>query len=104
MVFTWSLEKNELLKSDPTRNFKGFEDVVGAILENRILDILKNKNYPNQLILVVDLEDYVYAVPISLDIEREEDGYTLFVNFKTLFPSRKLYKKYKRRIKNEGVR
>jgi hypothetical protein len=95
VVFLWDLDKNQKLKSDPSRNFKSFEDVVLAILEDRLLDILENKNYPNQLILVVEIEGYIYAVPIVLELEEENEEKTLFIEFKTLYPSRKLLRIYK---------
>ena len=102
VVFIWDLEKNEKLKRSPDRNFKGFEDIVLAILEDRILDILENKNYPNQYILVVEMDNYVYAVPLQLELEKLEENYILFLTLKTLYPSRKLYKKYKTKGDKHG--
>jgi hypothetical protein len=32
VIFIWDIEKNKLLKKNPGRNFKGFEDVVLTIL------------------------------------------------------------------------
>jgi len=101
IVFTWDTDKNQKLKNSEDRNFKGFEDVILAILEDRLLDILENKNYPNQVILVVEIEDYIYAVPTILSIEEYEEGKTIFAEFKTLYPSRKLSKMYKGGKKNE---
>lgn len=95
VIFVWDIEKNKKLKSNPDRNFKGFEDVVLAILDDRLIDILENKNYPNQLILVVEIDKYIYAVPTVLDLEENDEETLLFVEFKTLYPSRKLLKKYK---------
>lgn len=96
VVFLWDIEKNKCLKENPDRNFKGFEDVVLAILNNKVLDILENKNYPDQYILVVEIDNYIYAVPFSLELETSEENSILFVYFKTLYPSRKLLKKYKK--------
>jgi len=101
VVFLWDTEKNQKLKSSADRNFKGFEDVVLAISEDRFIDILDNPNYPNQLILVVEMDNYIYAVPAVLEIERDKEGKILFVEFKTLYPSRKLFKKYKGGTKND---
>jgi hypothetical protein len=56
---------------------------------------LENKNYPNQYILVVEIDNYIYGVPISLEMEKEEENLLLFIHFKTLYPSRKLLKRYK---------
>jgi len=96
VLFTWSEEKNKWLKTNKERNFKGFEDVVLAILKGKLLDILENPNYPNQYILVIDLEDYIYAVPSILEIENDGENCLVIFEFKTLFPSRKLLKKYGR--------
>jgi hypothetical protein len=101
VVFLWDTDKNQKLKNSADRNFKSFEDVVLAILEDRLLDILDNPNYPNQVILVVKMGNYIYAVPTFLEIEKDKEGKTLFVEFKTLYPSRKLLKKYKGGIKND---
>ncbi|GEM_PF-217407 len=101
VVFLWDTEKNQKLKNSVDRNFKGFEDAVLAILEDRLLDILDNPNYPNQFILVVEMDNYIYAIPAILEIERDKEGKILFVEFKTLYPSRKLFKKYKGGVKND---
>ena len=101
VIFLWNTEKNQKLRNNADRNFKGFEDVVLAISEDRLIDILDNPNYPNQLILVVEMDNYIYAVPSVLEIEIDKKGKILFVEFKTLYPSRKLLKKYKGGAKND---
>jgi len=68
-----------------------------ALLNNKLLDILENPNYPNQYILVVDLDDYIYAVPTILEVENDEANCLVIFEFKTLFPSRKLLKKFRRK-------
>jgi hypothetical protein len=85
MVFNWNNEKNEYLKK--TRNIS-FEEIVIAIENGDILDVLENrkKQYKDQIIIVVNLDNYAYAVP-ALKTEKE---YFL----KTIFPSRKLTYKY----------
>ncbi|MBM2818236.1 MAG: hypothetical protein HW401_826 [Parcubacteria group bacterium] len=50
------------------------------------MDILHNKNYPNQKIFVLEIEGYVYPVPF---IENENE-----ISLKTIISSRKLIKKY----------
>lgn len=84
--FDWDPEKNAKLDSE-----RGicFEEVLVAIEEGRILDILEHSNqkrYPGQKILVLKLRDYVYLVPYTED----EEKYFL----KTIIPSRKLTKQY----------
>lgn len=78
--FDWSEEKNEILKRD--RNIS-FEDVITAIQNDGILDILKHPNaekYPNQFIFYIKINDYVYTVPFV------EDKNKYFL--KTIYPDR----------------
>jgi len=85
-VFEWNLAKNEILKK--TRNVS-FEDVLVAISENKILDILKHHNqkkYPNQKILIIEIDNYAYLVPFV------EDRQTIFL--KTIIPNQKATKNY----------
>lgn len=91
--FDWDEGKNAKLKID--REI-GFEDVVSAINERGLLEVLDHHNpkkYPNQKIYVVKIEGYVYLVPFV------EDGEKRFL--KTIYPSRKMTKIYliERRIK-----
>jgi len=81
----WNEEKNKTLKLD--RNIS-FEEISELILEKRYLDILDHPNRSNQSIFIIELNDYIYAVPFIID----EDG-NIFL--KTVYPSRKLYGKYK---------
>ena len=83
----FSEEKNLLLEE--TRAI-GFEDVVKAIEEKRILDDLghSDKKHSHQRILVIKIEDYVYAVPYVKDLVRKA------VFLKTVYPSRVLTGKY----------
>ncbi len=86
MVIDWDEEKNFKLKIE--RDI-GFEDVVIAINEGRILDILEHPSrdrYPNQKLLIVEMNNYAYVVPFE---ERESA-----IRFITVFPSRKMTKKY----------
>lgn len=83
----YSEEKNLLLKE--TRGL-GFEDVIVAIEEKKILGDLKhsNKKYAHQRILVVKIEAYAYAVPYVIDLKRK------IIFLKTVYPSRVLTDKY----------
>lgn len=66
-----------------------FEDIQTAVEDGRVLDVIKhhNKNkYPNQQVMIVEIEEYVYCVPFTED----EEKYFL----KTIYPSRKMTKKY----------
>ena len=84
--FSWSEEKNELLKSERQVSF---EDVVFFIEKGFLLDVLEHPNqekYKGQKIFVVQIDDYVFLVPfIENDLE---------IFLKTIIPSRKATKKY----------
>lgn len=84
--FNWNSEKNSLLINE-----RGlcFEDVVFAVQQGKLLDDIAHPNkqkYPNQKIMVIELDDYVYLVPYI------ENGNEFFL--KTIIPSRKASKKY----------
>lgn len=82
----WSEEKNAILKQ--TRNVC-FEAVENAILEDRVLNIVPHHNlekYPNQKILIVEINGYIHYVPFV----ESADCYFL----KSIIPSRKHNKQY----------
>ena len=81
--FDWDEEKNQKLKNE--RGI-GFEDIVTAIDEGKLLVTLSHPKRPNQRIYVVDVEGYAYIIPFTEDEEK------LFL--KTIYPSRKMTKKY----------
>lgn len=56
-------------------------------LSEEYLDILENPKRANQLLFVLSLRNYTHAVPFIID-ENER------IVLKTIFPSRKLHKKY----------
>lgn len=79
----WNSEKNELLKRE--RGI-GFELIESLIDESKIIDIIANKNYPHQKILLFDVDAYIVSVPV---VETETE-----IFLKTLFRDRKLNKQY----------
>jgi len=84
--FDWNQEKNQQLKKEREISF---EEVVVALSENKLLDILKHNNqkkYPGQIIMVININDYIYLIPFV------EDEKKIFL--KTIIPSRKATKKY----------
>lgn len=86
-AFRWDYNKN--LKLIAERNIS-FEDVIEAFTDNRILNIEKHHNearYPEQMIVIVEIDGYAYLVPFTY-----EDENTIFL--KTIIPSRKASKKY----------
>jgi uncharacterized DUF497 family protein len=87
MSFYWNEEKNVLLKQE---RGVSFERIVVAIEEGHLLDVLEHPNkekYKNQIILVVEIEDYAFCIPCVV----EANG-NYFM--KTLYPSRKYTKQY----------
>lgn len=84
--FRWNHDKNEALKIERDLSF---EVIVLAIEAGGLLDELRHPNsgkYPNQSVLVVAIDAYVYLVPCV----EEPDYYFL----KTIIPSRKATRDY----------
>ena len=77
----WSQLKSERLKK--TRGVS-FEDIIAA----KLIDIRKHPQKENQRILVYRYKGYVWAVPYVIE------GDKIFL--KTIYPSRKLAKLYKK--------
>lgn len=79
-------EKNIFLKESRKVSF---EDVIWAILNNKIISNIPHfneKRYENQYILLVEINNYVYLVPYVIDKVKKE----LFL--KTIYPSNKFTK------------
>lgn len=79
--FRWGPEKNDQLHLERGVTF---EQMVVAIEAGGLLDVLPHPNpakYPNQRILVVSCEGYVYLVPF---VEQADHRF-----LKTVIPSRK---------------
>ena len=83
--FRWNHDKNEALKVDREISF---EVIALAIEADGLLDELRPNTgkYPNQSVLVVAFDGYVYLVPYV----EELDHYFL----KTVIPSRKATRDY----------
>jgi hypothetical protein len=84
--FRWDPEKNERLKA--ARGIS-YEEIVLAIEEGGLIDVLvhpNQKRYTGQVVLVVGYRQYVYLVPSV-----EEDEYYFL---KTIIPSRKATRDY----------
>lgn len=90
-------EKNQLLKA--TRNIS-FEDVLKYIKEKRILDNIAHpsKKHPQQRLYVIQIKEYIYAVPYIINAEKQE------IFLKTIYPSRLLMKLYKKGGENEKTK
>lgn len=84
--YKWNHKKNEKLKSE--RGI-GFETVVMHIERGNVLDVVAHPNkskYPNQQVIVVEINDYAYLVPF---VENDEGKF-----LKTIIPSRKATRNY----------
>jgi len=84
--FEWDLEKNTWLKKE---RGVSFEDVIVALENNKLLEIIDHPNqrqYPDQKIFVLDIRGYAYYVPF---VENKDK-----IFFKTIFPNRKAQNKY----------
>ena len=82
----WNSEKNLQLQQERGISF---EMVAQIIEESGFLEIIPHPNqekYPSQEMLVIQINGYVYLVPYV-----EADDYYFL---KTIFPSRKMTKKY----------
>lgn len=86
--YTFDPEKSRLLRE--TRGI-GFEEIVDLIENGCLIGVDNHPNqhkYPGQILYQVDVGGYIYTVPLVRDGER------LFL--KTIFPSRKATKRYKK--------
>ena len=85
-IFRWNAEKNEKLLKERGITF---EEVVQKIASGTKVietDHPNNEKYPNQKILIVDIEGYAYLVPC---VVTDEEYF-----MKTIIPSRKATKRY----------
>ena len=88
ITYQWDNKKNRILKQ---KRGVTFEQVIIHIVNGDVLDIIDHPNkakYPNQQVLVVEMNEYVYAIPFV------QQGHERFL--KTIVPSRKLTKLYLR--------
>ncbi|PKA06414.1 toxin [Leptospira harrisiae] len=84
--YRWDIEKDEILRKERGISF---ELILFQIENGFILDIIKHPNkdkYPNQLIFIIEIENYVYLVPF---IENKDE-----IFLKTIIPSRKATRNY----------
>ncbi len=85
-IFNWSAQKNQFLIHERGRSF---EEVVFFIEHGGLIDDIVHPNtrdYPNQRIFIVAINDYVYLVPY---VENDRE-----IFLKTIIPSRKFTKVY----------
>jgi uncharacterized DUF497 family protein len=86
-IYNWNAEKNQQLLQERGISF---ERIVFEISTGNELDVVEHPNqekYPGQRISIVQVDDYVYAVPF---IESETE-----IFLKTIIPSRKATRQYR---------
>jgi len=86
-TFNWSAEKNQLLMRERGISFERIVFEIASGNEQAVLDHPNQGKYPGQKISMVQVDDYVYAVPF---IETEAE-----IFLKTIIPSRKATKQYR---------
>lgn len=86
-TFAWNANKNAQMIQERGISF---ERVVNCIANGGLVDVIehhKPQRYPNQSILVVDIDGYAYLVPF---VNNDPRHYFL----KTIIPSRKATAEY----------
>jgi len=85
-MFRWNAEKNEILARERGITFEEIVQRIESGAKVIETDHPNKDKYPNQKILIIDVEGYAYLVPCVID----KNEYFL----KTIIPSRKATKKY----------
>ena len=85
-IFRWNAEKNELFARERGITFEEIVQRIESGAKVIETDHPNKEKYPNQNILIVDVEGYAHLVPCVID----KNEYFL----KTIIPSRKATKKY----------
>ena len=89
-IFNWSSEKNQLLMRERGISFERIVFEIASGNELALLDHPNQGKYPGQKISMVQVDDYVYAVPF---IETETE-----IFLKTIIPSRKATKQHRSKL------
>lgn len=86
-IYNFSADKNRWLIDN---RGVSFEEIIAVLNTKGSVDIIQHPNgeqYPHQKMIVVEFHGYIYVVPFV-----DEDDGVFFL--KTIFPHRKLTKKY----------
>jgi uncharacterized DUF497 family protein len=92
-TFKFDKDKNKKLLVDRGIDF---ERIILELNSNREFTIVEHPNktqYPKQKMFIIEIKNYIYAVPF---VQEKRNCFFL----KTIFPSRKLTKKYLLKTKN----
>jgi len=84
IVYEWNEEKNIILSKEREISF---EDVIFALKNDKLLDIILSPTHIEQKCFVVEMKSYAYIIPYV-----KVNGTTYFL--KTIYPSRKYTKIY----------
>lgn len=87
--YSFSKEKEKFLNEQRKISFN---DIIEAITEDGLIDIIPNKNYKKQEMFIVKINKYVYVVPFEVRNNR--------FHLITVWPSSKAKKQY---LKEGGV-
>jgi uncharacterized DUF497 family protein len=85
--YNWNPDKNQLLLKDRGISFERIVFEIAGGNELAVLEHPNQEKYPGQKISMVQVDDYVYAVPF---VETESE-----ILLKTIIPSRKATKQYR---------
>lgn len=86
-IFNWNAEKNQLLVRERGISFERIVFEISIGNELAVLEHPNQEKYPGQKISMVQVNDYVYAVPfIETDTE---------IFLKTIIPSRKATRQHR---------
>jgi uncharacterized DUF497 family protein len=86
-TFNWSSEKNQMLLRERGISFERIVFEISCGNEVAVLEHPNQEKYPSQNISMVQVDDYVYAVPF---VETETE-----IFLKTIIPSRKATKQFR---------
>jgi uncharacterized DUF497 family protein len=86
-TYNWSADKNHLLVQERGISFERIVFEISAGNELAVLEHPNQDKYPGQGISMVQVDDYVYAVPF---VETETE-----IFLKTIIPSRKAKRQYR---------
>lgn len=86
-IFNWNPDKNQLLLRERGISFERIVFEISSGNELAVLEHPNQEKYPGQRISMVQVDDYVYAVPfVETDTE---------IFLKTIIPSRKATRQYR---------
>ena len=89
-IFNWDVEKNQLLILERGISFERIVFEISSGNELAVLVLPNQERYPGQSISMVQVDDYVYAVPY---VENDTE-----IFLKTIIPSRKATRKYRSKV------